>query len=148
MDFLQNESQPGIPLPAAEYPSDCNRIGILLCRDLIFTTKVQRTALDLGYQIVVIGEVLKARSEIESVHPRLVLIDLTANDLSAASLLREYVTVAGPETWVVAFGPHVEAETLARARAAGCQVVLPRSKFAGDLPRLLQFWFSRVPGDG
>ncbi len=148
MDFLQNESQLGMPFPSAEDPSDCSRIGILLCRDLIFTTKVQRTALDLGYQIVVIGEVLKARSEIESIHPRLVLIDLTAGDLSAASSLSEYVTVAGPETWLVAFGPHIESETLARARAAGCQVVLPRSKFAGDLPRLLQFWFGRLPGDG
>ena len=44
-----------------------------------------------------------------------------------------------------AFGPHVESEALARAKAAGCHVVLPRSKFAGDLPRLLQLYFSQLP---
>jgi DNA-binding NarL/FixJ family response regulator len=148
MDLLRNESQSGVPSPSVQVPSHCNRIGILFCRDLIFTTKIQRTALELGYQIVVIGEVSKARSEIESIHPRLVLIDLAAGDLSSASSLSEYVAVAGPETWLVAFGPHVESESLARARNAGCQVVLPRSKFAGDLPRLLQLWFSRLPGSG
>ena len=61
MDFLQSESQSSMPLPSVQVPSHCSRIGILLCRDLIFTTKIQRTALDLGYQIMVIGEVSKVK---------------------------------------------------------------------------------------
>jgi hypothetical protein len=148
MSSDQNKSQSRMALPLPQPPSDRSPIGILLCRDLIFTTKVQGTALSLGYDIAVIGDVSKAKKEIESLHPRLVLIDLTAGELSAPSAMSEYVALAGPEAWLVAFGPHVEALALADAKAAGCQVVLPRSKFAGDLPRLLQFYFSRLPGGG
>jgi hypothetical protein len=136
-----------MPSPSVPEPSDCSRLGLLLCRDLIFTTKVQSTALDLGYQILVIGDVSKARWEIESNRPRLVLIDLTARELSTFSLLSEYVALAGPETWLVAFGPHVESETLAGAKAAGCRVVLTRSKFSSELPNLLRFYFSHLPAD-
>ena len=96
---------------------DCSlTLGSCCVGDLIFTTKIQRTALDLGYEILVIGDVSKARWEIESKRPRLVLIDLTARELSTFSLLSEYGALAGPETWLVAFGPHVESETLAGAK--------------------------------
>lgn len=121
------------------------QIGILLGRDLIFTNKVQSTAHTLGYQVEVIGEKAKARVEIESLHPRLVLIDLTAGELSSPASIMEYLAIAGSQTWFIAFGPHVESESLAAARAAGCHVVLPRSKFAADLPRLLQLYFSELP---
>jgi hypothetical protein len=148
MNLLHYEPPSTMPSPSALEPCHCSQIGILLCRDLIFTTKIQRTALDLGYQIAVVGEVSQARLAIESQHPRLVLIDLTAGELATPTLLSEYATLAGRETWLVAFGPHVESETLVRAKVAGCQVVLPRSKFAGDLPTLLRFYFSRLPTDG
>jgi hypothetical protein len=147
MDLLHNELSSRMPSAPELEPCDSSRLGILLCRDLIFTTKIQSTALDLGYQIMVIGEVSKARWEIESKRPRLVLIDLTARELSTSSLLSEYVALAGLQTWLVAFGPHVESETLTGAKAAGCRVVLPRSKLAGDLPNLLRFYFSHLPGD-
>jgi hypothetical protein len=39
-------------------------------------------------------------------------------------------------------GPHVDAERLAQARAAGCSLALPRSKFSADLPELLRRCFS------
>ena len=123
-------------------------VGILLCRDLIFTTKVQGTARTLGYEIEVISDISKAKVEIESLHPRVVLIDLTAGELAAPAAISDYVTLAGPETWLVGFGPHVEAKAMAEAKGAGCQVVLTRSKFAGELPTLLQFYFSQRPEGG
>ena len=90
----------------------------------------------------------KAKAEIESLHPRVVLIDLTARELSTSAAISDYVALAGPETWLVAFGPHVEALALAEAKAAGCQVVLPRSKFAGRTTHIAECYFSRRPGDG
>lgn len=147
MGSIQDESQPvtapGSPLRS----SDRSQIGILLCRDLFFITKVRGTARSLGYDIKVICDVSEAKAEIASLHPRVVFIDLTGGDISAPAALTEYVAVAGSETWLVAFGPHVDVQSLTEAKAAGCQVVLPRSKFAGDLPRLLQFYFSQHPGD-
>jgi hypothetical protein len=38
----------------------------------------------------------------------------------------------------VAFGSHVDKARLDQARAAGCDEVLPRSKFSGELPELLR----------
>jgi hypothetical protein len=145
---LSNESQSKVAPFSAPASTDCRGIGILLCRDLIFTSKVQGTARSLDYRIEVIGDVSKAKAAIESLHPRVVLIDLTAGELSTSAAISDYLALAGPETWLVAFGPHVEALALAEAKAAGCQVVLPRSKFAGELPTLLQCYFSRRPGDG
>ena len=62
------------------------------------------------------------------------------------SALNTYQSLAGSDAWFVAFGPHVEADSLAAAKAAGCQVVLPRSKFTAELPELMQRYFSRPAG--
>lgn len=131
---------------SVEASPDCSDIGVLLCRDLIFTTKVLGTAQSLGYRIEVISDVVRAQAAIETLHPRVVFIDLTAGELSSPAAMNGYLKVAGSDVWFVAFGPHVEEEALAQANAAGCQVVLPRSKFAGNLPKLIQSYFSRRPG--
>jgi hypothetical protein len=145
--FDRNELQP-MDAPCTEaMSSDCSHTGILLCRDLIFTTKVQGTAQALGYHLVVISDVLSAKSAIGSLHPQVIFIDLTAGTLSDPDVVRDYVKLAGPDVWLVAFGPHVEEEALANAKAAGCQVVLPRSKFAGNLPTLMQSYYSQRPGE-
>ena len=119
--------------------------GLLLCSDLIFTIKVKGTAQALGYNLEIIGDVFRAKSAIETLHPRVIFIDLAAGKLSAPESLREYVRLAGPDVWFVAFGSHVEKETLAEAKAAGCQVVLPRSKFAANLPALMQMYYCQSP---
>ncbi|MGO9918680.1 MAG: response regulator [Isosphaeraceae bacterium] len=116
--------------------------GLLLSRDLIFTTKIKATAAELGYQIQVAREVLLARSLIAEQRPRVVLIDLTAGDLCAPAALCAYRKLAGPDLWFVAFGPHVDADALAKAQAAGCQIAMPRSRFASELPNLIQQYFS------
>jgi hypothetical protein len=119
--------------------------GLLLSRDLIFTTKINATAAELGYQIQVAGDAKLAGSLIAERRPRVVFIDLTAEDLCAPSALRVYRELAGPEAWFIAFGPHVDAAALAAAKAAGCQIAIPRSKFASELPELIRQYFSRLP---
>ncbi|MGZ3385055.1 MAG: hypothetical protein ACXWNF_09120, partial [Isosphaeraceae bacterium] len=52
-----------------------------------------------------------------------------------------YQGLAGPATAFVAFGSHVDTEALAAARAAGCDPVMPRSKFSADLPELIRRFF-------
>ena len=72
-----------------------------------------------------------ARSLIETSQPRVVFIDLTAGEMAAPGALIAYQKLAGPDAWFVAFGPHVEAEALAAAKAAGCQVVLAPEQVRG-----------------
>jgi len=121
-------------------PGSC---GLLLSRDLIFTTKIKATAAELGYQIQVATDAIMAKSLIREQRPRVVLVDLASGDLCAVSALRAYREVAGSGTWFVAFGPHVDAAALAAAKAAGCQAAITRSKFASELPELIQLYFSR-----
>ena len=116
--------------------------GMLLSRDLIFTTKIVGTAAELGYRVLAADSQERVKSLIESHRPRLVFVDLTAGDLVAPAALSAYLRSSGPGTQFVAFGPHVDGRALAEARAAGCQVVLPRSKFAADLPELIRHYFS------
>jgi len=56
-----------------------------------------------------------------------VIVDL-ARHAGVMSALRE----ALPDARIVAFGPHVDEEAAATARAAGADVVWPRSRFFRD----------------
>jgi len=62
-----------------------------------------------------------------------VIADLGALGVDPAAAVRALV---GAGKTVLAFGPHVQGEMLAEARAAGA-VVLPRSIFLARLPELL-----------
>lgn len=57
-----------------------------------------------------------------------VLVDLARHADDVAGL-----RVASPSARIVAFGPHVDDDALARARADGADAVLPRSKFFADV---------------
>jgi DNA-binding NarL/FixJ family response regulator len=143
MHSPQHEPQSiGIPARAS---AGSGSHGLLLSRDLIFTTKIKATAAELGYQIHVASDVILAESLIANHRPQVILIDLTAGDLCALSALCAYRKLAGSDAWFVAFGPHVDAGALARAKAAGCQATMPRSRFASELPELIQRYFGQSP---
>jgi CheY-like chemotaxis protein len=127
------------PVPG---PEGSEPAGLLLSRDLIFTSKVTGTARALGHRVLVAGNASLASAMIEQWHPRVVFVDLAAGDLVAGPALMAYQKLAGPETPFVAFGSHVETEALAAARAAGCDPVLPRSRFSAELPDLIRRYFA------
>ena len=141
MEPPRTEPQP-VPTPDPS-SSEPRPTGLLLCRDLIFTTKVRGTAEALGYRILVASDESLVTSLIERWHPRVVFVDLTAGELASPGALIAYQKLAGPDVWFVAFGPHVEADALDAAKAAGCQVVMPRSKFSAELPELMRRYFNQ-----
>jgi len=61
--------------------------------------------------------------------------DLVVVDLSRPGVLEALATVG--EVRTIGFGSHVDRELLASATAAGCDQVLPRSKFFANLAELL-----------
>jgi CheY-like chemotaxis protein len=123
-------------------PPDTPPPGILLSRDLIFTSKVTGTARALGHRVLVAGAVPLAASMIEQWKPRVVFVDLAAGDLVEPAALLAFQKLAGPATPFVAFGSHVDTDALAAARAAGCDPVLPRSRFTAELPALIRHYFA------
>ena len=58
-------------------------------------------------------------------------------DLGRPGVLDALPALVATGVRVVAFGSHVDRETLDAARAAGCEEVLPRSAFFRDLASLL-----------
>lgn len=123
------------PVPA---PEGSGPAGLLLSRDLIFTSKVTGTARMLGHQVLTAGNSALVLAMIEQWHPRAVFVDLAAGDLVKPEALLAYKAAAGPATAFIAFGSHVDAEALAAAAAAGCDPVMPRSRFAAELPDLIR----------
>lgn len=123
------------PVPAPEHPGSA---GLLLSRDLIFTSKVTGTAKLLDRQVLVAGNSALAEAMIAQWHPRAVFVDLSAGDLVKPDALRSYRAAAGPETPFIAFGSHVDVAGMSAAAEAGCDPVLPRSRFTAELPELIR----------
>ncbi len=129
------------PGPAGSVPApDPERgpAGLLLSRDLIFTSKITGTARELGGQVLTAGNIALASAMIEQWRPRVVFVDLSAGDLVAPASLLAYRRLAPSETRFLAFGSHVDADALSAASAAGCDPVLPRSRFTAELPDLIR----------
>jgi CheY-like chemotaxis protein len=117
-------------------------LGLLLSDDLIDASRVTGTArpLDLTVKSARSPEALVDLASRE--RPTCVLLDLNHPNLAVGELLRRLQEACGYAPRVVAFGSHVDAAGLRAAREAGCDVVLPRSKFVEDLPRLLPAWLA------
>lgn len=111
--------------------------GLLLSRDLFFTSKVTGTARARGHRVLVAGDPTLAASMIEQWRPRAVFVDLTAGEVASPASLLALRTVAGGNTPFIAFGSHVDRDALEAAAGAGCDPVLPRSRFHEELPKLI-----------
>jgi CheY-like chemotaxis protein len=121
-------------------------IGLLLCDDLIFTSRVTGTARDLGVTVKAVPSVERLRTLASAEPPAGVIVDLSSPGLAIEELvgwLREHIK---PMPRVVAYGSHVDTATLRRAREAGCEPVLPRSKFVEELPAKLAIWLGNAAG--
>jgi CheY-like chemotaxis protein len=115
-------------------------IGLVLCDDLIFASRITGTARSLGLDAKAARTIDALQKVLQDCTPRCLIVDLANPTLKLPELmtfLREHCT-AMPR--VVAFGSHVDTASLAAARAAGCDPVLPRSKFVDELPTALASW--------
>jgi hypothetical protein len=123
------------------------RVGLLLCRDLIFIAKVKGTAEALGYALVIADDLLQATTLVKQYRPQVVFVDLTAFEMASRNALSAYRELGDSNARFVAFGPHVEVNLLAEAKASGYCVVLPRSRFSAELPELMRCYFGQARTD-
>lgn len=109
---------------------------LALVDDLFFQARITETARQVGVALETVsnGEALIAKTA--SAKPRLVLVDLNARSGPIEAV--ERLQAAGNSPPILAFLSHVQTELAARARAAGCQQVLPRSKFTVELAEILR----------
>ena len=109
---------------------------VFLSSDMTFSSRVLGAAATLGVACKVAAVPAQLAGAVAA-DCRLVLVDLglAGLDLSAAVAA---VRGAAPDAKIVAFGPHVDEALLASAKAAGCDVVLPRSQFQKQYAELLR----------
>ncbi len=118
--------------------------GLLLSDDLLFISRVTGTARDLGLEVRSARSADAVAELAEKQCPTCVIVDLANPGLVIAELIERLRQTCTPMPRVVAYGSHVDTATLRAARDAGCDVVLPRSKFVEDLPRELTRWMTIV----
>ncbi len=118
--------------------------GLLLSDDLIFASRISGTAQALGMKVRQVRQADRLAELAEQTQARCVIVDLAFPGLDLPGLMRQLGEAGTPR--VVAYGSHVDAESLRAARAAGCAPVLPRSKFVEDLPRELAGWLAGSAG--
>lgn len=108
---------------------------LALIDDLFFQSKLSETARHVGValQVVSSGEALVASAAAAA--PRLVIVDLNARQGPLDAI--EGLQAAGNPPPVIAFLSHMQTELAERARAAGCEQVLPRSQFTANLAAIL-----------
>jgi CheY-like chemotaxis protein len=107
---------------------------VALMDDLFFQMRLAETAKQLGVEVKVAtsGEALMG---LMAIKPKLVIVDLNARSQPIAAI--EQLRQTQTDVHVVGFLSHVQTELAARAQAAGCNEVLPRSSFTQNLAAIL-----------
>ena len=117
--------------------------ALLISRDLFFTSKVTGTAQALGTKVDVVADSDAAAQRVAAGEYRCVFIDLADTGLNVAGFFARLNPDTRPP--VVAFGSHVATARLQLAREAGCDEVMPRSRFSTSLPDLLTKYCGATP---
>jgi CheY-like chemotaxis protein len=130
--------------------------AIALVDDLFFQTKMTETARQTGVDLKTVTDADALLREATANPGATLLLDLNArgNPLDAIPRLRamDGISLSGqagdqadardPKTTaprrLIAFLSHVQTDLAEQARAAGCDEVMPRSKFTQELPRILR----------
>lgn len=121
-------------------PTAAAPVGYLLCDDLLFTSRIGSTARSLGMTVKTARSVAALEKLIEQQSPACVLLDLSMPGLDVGACVNRVKELCPTPPRLVAYGSHVDVATLRAAREAGCDPVLPRSKFVDELPQALPTW--------
>ena len=114
---------------------------LVLSADLMFSSRLQAQLQAAGHELEIVGDTerLGVRLAAGERAPEALLADLTDESLGAAVAveeLREQGALAGART--LAYYSHVDVASRDRAREAGFDLVVPRSRIAREAPQLLE----------
>ena len=107
---------------------------VAMVDDIFFIAKMKETAKQTGTVLETAGTAEALAEAARAEATSLLIVDLNARGSIEAI---ENLRAAGITLPMIAFFSHVQAELGERARVAGCEHVLPRSKFARELAEIL-----------
>ena len=111
---------------------------IAVMDDMFFSSKIREAAKPLGLNIEFIKNADGLIEKLESQKPSLLIFDLNSKACNSTEIIKslkssptlKYIPVLG-------YLSHVQTELKEEADKAGCDLVLPRSKFSKDLKEIL-----------
>lgn len=106
--------------------------AVVVCSDLMFSTRITGTAKALGWECVLAPSAAAAEAHSDG---DCVIVDLACPGVPDESLAQLRRVFSIP-TRLIAFGSHVEVDRLKAARQAGFDLVLARSEFTNRLAEL------------
>jgi hypothetical protein len=115
--------------------TDTPATALMISRELFFSSKVTSTANELGFHVVVEGNVVQAVLKVAGSKCCCLILDLATPWLRVANVISALPEASRPT--VIAFGAHVLTARLQDAREGGCDEVMPRSNFSATLPDIL-----------
>ena len=122
------------PIPMSSLNSDAAPTPALpilvLVRDLLFSSRITVAARHLGVEI----KLLREPGQLAREAGRRLIVDL--NQLGALESAVRWRRGGARE--VIGFVAHVDADTIRRAREAGIDQVLPRSRFVAELESIIR----------
>ena len=108
---------------------------VILVDDLFFQSKIVETARQAGIALAICGTGDAFIAAIEREKPKLAIADLNARSGALEAL--ERLRASGNQTPLIGYLSHVQTELAERAKSAGCNEVMPRSKFSMNLAEIL-----------
>jgi CheY-like chemotaxis protein len=103
---------------------------VVLCSDLFFASEIHGTAELHGISVRLVDTDAEAVQAVESHAPRMLIVDLRNPGLDCVQLVTQL-----PENrpQLLGFYPHVQAEYLEAAQAAGFDEIVTRGQFSMNL---------------
>jgi DNA-binding NarL/FixJ family response regulator len=118
-----------------------HRRVLALVSDLMLSIRLEEPVRAAGHELAVASSLAGLDEALSDQPIDLVLLDLADMTLPLEDALRR-LAAQSPRPRVLGFFPHVRKDLEQRAREAGCDLLLPRSRLLLDLPAALRLGFT------
>ena len=110
---------------------------VLLTTDLMTMSRIDGAASRSGVRLQIASSAQQAATLCRLNSAGLLIVDLSSPSLDLSELVAA-VKACDAAPKIIAFGPHVHEDRLAAARDAGCDEVISRGQFFGQMDDLLR----------
>ncbi len=111
---------------------------LFLTNDLMIASQVEGAAERCGTRLKVVASTEALAQKCQADEVMLVLVDLGFAGLDLKELISSVEVARSARPTIIAFGPHVHANRLEAARAAGCDEVMSRGALCAQIDDLLR----------
>lgn len=107
--------------------------------DLFFSSKIREAAKTLEIELEFVKKPYGLNEKISSEKPSLIIFDLNSRFGSPIEIIKKIKSASElKQIPVIGFLSHVQIELKKEADRAGCDLVIPRSRFSNDMREILR----------